>query len=287
MLVSIAFTPLTRLASRLLADSTTPTRFRSQVAAKADARYPAVAVAVAVLVLVPSLVFHLQPANHRMPPLADRDGSRVLAGLPPNSVLFIEDADWAFPPIYRQVVDRQRRDVTVVNLDSLGLDWYRDQLTRALKVTPPSSGAILDAAVTFIQAVRRGRPVYLDTSTMQLVQERLGYRVDGLVAALVSGKGPQPVSDLAGASADLQAIDRADGIDGHANLRFPNDPVLFFHERAHIELAKVYVLAHDTAGAVRELERGIAIYPDDPSAPGVLRFLQQGGKGADKIVLQM
>jgi hypothetical protein len=288
VLISIAFTPLTQAVSKVIAEWTTDRRFAAQAAGRAHALSPVVAAVIAALVLVPSLAFHYLPANHRTAPLAHRYGSRVLADLPPKSVLFILPADWAFPPIYRQVVDGQRPDVSVVSIDSISLSWYLLQLERELAMPLPDAKTPLDRAVALIAALRSaGRPVYLDTSAMQLLQQTVGYRAQGLVAEVVSGKGPQPIADRAAAAAELQTIDREDGVTDDRYLRFPNDPVLFFHQRGHIELAKAHLLAHDTPAALDELQRAVDIYPDDEKTAAVLLFMRQRGTGVEDIILHM
>src|SRR4029077_18928877 len=111
----------------------TPRRNRSGLAATIAAARPYMAAAIVALVLVPSLVFHYRYANHRMPPLADRYRTRVLGQLPPGAVLFVGGYEFGGPVRYRQVVDGDRPDVTVISADLLGRDWYREQLARELR----------------------------------------------------------------------------------------------------------------------------------------------------------
>ena len=286
VLVAIGFAPLCRAVSNMLADLMTPDRDGSRAAAKATALYPVVAITAALVVLGPSLLTHFSAANHRTPPLADRYGHRVLAGLPSHSVLVVYRADWAFPLIYRQIVAGERRDVAVINVDNFALGWYRQQTARSLGIRIHQSGPPLQRAIAAITELRKARPVYLDTSAMQLLQQNFGYRPRGLVGELLAGKGIQPGDDLAAASSRLRAIDREDGVSTRY-LRVPNDSVLFFHERGHIELAKEYVRKHNLSGTIAELQQAVRIYPDDPAARAVLQFIQQNPTGAESIILNM
>src|SRR5947207_2828306 len=187
VLISVAFTPVARAASNAVAEVTTRARYRSQVPAKAAAIYPVVVAVMVVVLLAPSLVFHYRTASHRMPPLADRYGSRLLEELPRNSVLFVFQPDFGFPVTYRQTVEGQRRDVSVAEL-SLGFAWYPDHLARELHMAIPATGSVEHRLVALIDELRRsGRPVFLDMWTTLLLQHQVGHQAHGLVAEVVSG----------------------------------------------------------------------------------------------------
>jgi hypothetical protein len=280
VLVAIGFTLAIRVTIELLAQR------RPQFASRRWV-VPALAGVLSVLVLTPSVVFHHAPANHRIPAFADDYGRRVLEKLPPNSVLVSYRSDWEFAITYRQLVKGQRRDVSTFNISSFGVRWYREQIAQRLGVKVPISGKPLDRAITVIQELRRSRPVFLEPGAMEILQEHIGYRLRGLVAPVTSGTGPQAVTDLARASAELQAIDRADGVTGHGHLGFLNDGMLFLRSRGHVELAKAYVLAHDLAGAIAELQRAVDIYPSDVPANKVLLFMQQRRPGAERVLLHI
>jgi hypothetical protein len=243
--------------------------------------------ALAVLVLVPSLVFHYEEANHRIPAFADDYGSRALEALPPNSVLVAYQSDWEFPISYRQIVKGERRDVATLNISSLSLGWYRDELHRRLGIVVPESGGLVAQTRAVLNTLRKTRPVYLDPGAMQVLHQQMGYRFDGFDGEVVDGTGPQPVSDLAAKSARVAAMDKADRVTGHHYVRFLNDGMLYLRARVHVELAKGYVLAKDNAGAVSEMERAYDIYPQDPAVAAVLPYLQQSGPAAYKLLLDI
>jgi hypothetical protein len=247
----------------------------------------AVTATIAVFAIVPSLVFHYTPANHRIAELVDDYTSRVLESLPPESVLIVHTSDMVFPYDYRQVVKDQRRDVAVVNLDNFGYPWYDAQTERRLGVDVPTEGGALERGLAVIETVRGRRPLYLDPGAMQVLQEHVGYRLEGLVGKVVGGTGPQPVANLAAASRMLDEIDRADDVVGHKYVRWLNNTMLFMRARVHVEVAKAYVLASDSAAATRELERAVAIYPDDDRMTKIMLFMQQRGTGAEDVIRHM
>jgi len=279
VLVAVGFTFATRAATQYL---------EQRDEARAHWIIPSVASALAVVVLVPSVAFHYVPANHRVPAIVDDYAARALDVLPPRSVLVVFANDSAFPFEYRQIVDGQRSDVTVINLQGFGYGWYQDQVQRELGVAVPHSGPILDSPITTMNEIRRTRPVYIDTGAMQVLQSRVAYRVDGFVGEVIGGTpGPHPVTALAAASAKLTADDTTDHVTGGSDLRFPNTSLLYLRARAHVELAKAYVLAHDSPGATRELQQAVAIYPGDDHTNKVLLFMEQHGTGAEDVILHM
>jgi hypothetical protein len=243
--------------------------------------------ALVVLVLVPSLVFHYEEANHRIPAFVDDYGSRVLEALPANSVLVAYRYDWELPMTYRQVVKGERRDVATFNLSSLSLGWYRDDMQRRFGIIVPKSGGLLAQTIAVVNALRKTRSVYLDPGAMQVLHQQIGYRFDGFDGEVVNGTGPQPVRDLAAKSARVAAMDEADHVIGNHYVRFLNDGMLYLRARVHVELAKDYVLAKDNAGAVSEMQRAYDIYPEDPAIAAVLPYLQQSGPAAYKLLLDI
>jgi len=250
---------------------------------------PAAAVALAAVVLVPSIVVHRKYANQRIPAYADDYGRRVFAVLPQNSVLLVWGEEFGFPLTYRQLVDHDRPDVSVVSVNSIGLDWARAQLARRFDL-----GSAFDAPteqqmiLNLVAAFRRTRPVFVDTNAMYALSGVLGYRAEGLVGEVVDGVGPHVIQD---ASAVSTALDRAatdDGMVGQPSNRLPYRTLFYFYERAHIELAKSYALQKDLPGAVHELQRAVAMFPHDASASTALARLQQpGGRDALSLVASL
>jgi Protein of unknown function (DUF2723) len=245
----------------------------------------AMAFVLAVVVLVPSIVVHHRYANQRVPAYADDYARRVFAALPRNSVLLVWGEEFGFPLIYRQLVDRDRTDVSVLSVNSIGLGWARAQLVRRFDL-----GSALDAPteqqmiLNLVAKFRQTRPVFVDTNAMYALSEVLGYRAEGLVGEVVAGVGPHVIPD---AGAVSTALDRAvidDGMVGQPSNRLPYRTVFYFYERAYIELAKSYALQKDLAGAERELQRAVAMFPHDSSPATTLARLQQPG-GRDALSL--
>jgi hypothetical protein len=115
-----------------------------------------------------------------------------------------------------------------------------------------------------VNLLRKNRPVFLDTGTMDFFRTELGYRADGLVGEVVDGTGPQTNSQTAELSQRLLQDDIADGRgSGPAHARFPSTNIQFLYARAHVELAKQYALRHDVAGIRTELDRATEDYPYD------------------------
>jgi hypothetical protein len=262
------------LLARTLFQPERPRRGRPQGAIRSDAR-TAILFVLGAIVLLPPLVVHYHVADHRGPALADRYGTSVLDALPAGAVLVGGGYEYVEPVLYRQIVHGQRPDVTVVSADLLALPWYREQVERALGPSwrPPAHATNSDTAIDLARTINKDRPVYLDTYAMQGLGSRIGYVADGLVGRVVDGTGPQRSADSRAASAALAAEDQAGGLDGTAHLQFPNYLLYYFHERAHIELAKQYALSNDTSGAINELRSALSIEPDDGVARGVYNLL--------------
>ena len=228
---------------------------------------------IAVLVVAPSVVVHHRYANHRIPPLADRYARRVFASLPQNSALLVWGLEYAAPMMYRQLVYGERRDVTVVMADAVGLAWYRTQLTRRLELGSTLSAAPLGTQVARLAATLRQRgPVFVDTMAMKQVGPHLAYRTRGLVGEVVDGTGPQVVEDAPAIEESLARADADDGLAGTKYLHFPNAFVYYFHERAYIELAKQYAVQDNLDAALVELEHALDVFPPDEATRGVLEL---------------
>jgi hypothetical protein len=242
------------------------------VASRSDGstRSSSVAVAVTILagaiVLVPSAVVHRAHADLRVAPYADEYGRRVLASLPAHAVLLVWDEDLAFPMEYRQLVERQRPDVTIIAANSLGIPWARTEVSQRSHLgnvleQPTVFDSVQALASTFLE---RHRPVYLDINAMLALHDYIGYETRGLVGEVVRGTtGAHTVKDPDAIAAELAHIDRVDGYEKESANRVPFDIAFALHERAHIELAKVYAMQRNRAGAVRELQRALGVAPQN------------------------
>jgi hypothetical protein len=229
----------------------------------APGRLEAAAIAAMVLaVVVPSVVVHYHHASHRIPPLADRYASRVFAALPRKSVLLAGGWEYGQPMVERQRLHGDRPDVTVVSIDSLAFEWYRDLLVERLGLDPALKQMTQENAVTrWVTALRKERPVYADTYAMLTGINQFGYEPDGLVGKVVDGTGPHTGSDTAAVADALRRTEDADNLIPQKYARFPNNAMYFFYERAHVELAKRWTLADDLDHAATELERALLFGP--------------------------
>ena len=244
--------------------------------------------ALAIVLLAPSLLVHYRQADHRMPPLADLYGRRVLAALPQDSVLLVGGYEFSEPMTYRQVVDGERRDVAIVSADLLGLTWYRDQLARRMRLGPPFDPAAqqsnTDATVQLAALLRASRPVYLDTFAMLLVGNRIGYRAEGFVGRVVDGTGAHEGGSEAARAVALRRADEDDGLTGRRLPDFPNQFVYSFHQRADIELAKQFLLRKDMSGVESELQAAHTLVPDDTPTKIALALLARNDPRANAYI---
>jgi hypothetical protein len=285
VLVALGTAPAIDRITDTIARSITPRRHHSRLPRTIDRVHPYVALGVAAAILVPSILVHYQYANHRMPPLADNYAKRVLAELPPHAVLVVGTFEFAGPMRYRQIVDRERPDVVIVSSDLLGLTWYREQVSRVLgKLQPgadPSNGS---ETIALVKQFRSTRPVFLDTITMYFLGSSIGYRAQGFVGAVVDGTGPHPAIGRGMTANDLDQADRADGLSSTRYLRFPNTFVYYFHQRAHIELAKQLLMRGDQRAVEGQLERAVALVPSDTPANIALKHLRDHDPKAAELI---
>jgi hypothetical protein len=231
---------------------------------------------------------HHRYADHRLPPLADRYGTQVLAMVPPHSALLVWAEEFSFPMLYRQVVDHDRPDVAIISPNSLPLGWYSDLLTRryhlgdALRPAPETT-----MLHRLIDKLGETRPVYLETAAMHDLQHVIGYRSEGLVGEVADGAGPHAGTNLAAMARRLDESDRAAGVTT-PQLRFANRAVNYAYERAHIELAKQYLLQQDLSAAVDQLGRAVHLFPDDQGTVQAYEFVQtHSGQDAESVILNL
>jgi hypothetical protein len=274
ILVALGTTELLQLATewarsqtaRPQGDPWTPGRIRAGIT-----------VVVVAALLVPSVVVHYQYANHREPPFVDRYAQRVLAELPPHAVLVVGGYGWALPILYRQIVDHERTDVTVVDGGTTTRAWYREQLSRRYDVGGAIRGDTdgYDPLVRLIKYWRTSRPVFLDTTGMAVLRDAVGYRAQGFIGEVVfdGSLRDHPGTGLDAIATQLDRADVEDGVTTQARSSFPNATIYLFHERAHVELAKEYFAEHRLDGVERELRSAVALYPSDPQAAAALRMV--------------
>jgi len=240
--------------------------------------------------IVPSLAAHYHDANHRIPPISDRYARRVLDALPPNSVFLTGAWEFSGPILNRQVLYHDRPDVTVVSADFIAFQWYREQLVHRLGLDPALVQSTSENAVTrMVTALRQTRPVYADPWATLFGDRLFAYQTQGLIARVVAGTGPKTGTDLAAAAANLGTEEVQDGMTGHKYDRFPNTHLYFFYERAHVELAKAYVLENNLDAAANELERALEFGAkgDNLIVDPAITAARQHQPGADQRILAL
>lgn len=95
--------------------------------------------AIGIAALAPLLMGAQNWNNHdRSNRFAARDfAANYLNSCAPNSIIFTQGDNDTYPLWYAQEVEGIRRDVRVVNLSLLGVDWYIDQLRRKVNDADP------------------------------------------------------------------------------------------------------------------------------------------------------
>jgi hypothetical protein len=288
VLVALGTEPAIEWASNGIARLTTSSRSQSRLTATVTRLSPFVAVGVVAVVLLPSVLVHHRYADHRMPPLADRYGARVLAELPRRAVLVVGAYELSQPMRYRQIVAGERPDVLVVSSDLLGLAWYRDQVSRALGAPlPHADGSNTGVAVALMKQLRSTRPVFVDTIAMYYLGSSIGYRAQGFVGEVVDGTGAHAAIGTGVTAADLDRADRADGLGSTRYNRFPNEFAYYFHQRAHIELAKQLWIAGDKSAVEQQLERALDLVPNDTNSHFALEHLRDHDPKIGDIILSL
>jgi hypothetical protein len=236
-----------------------------------------------VIVLAPSVLVHYAVADHRQAPYADRYGHRVLAELPRHAVLVVYQNDLTFPVVYRQTVFHDRPDVDLIVTTSLQLGWYREQVARTLHVPALLHTGPRERQVeTLIKELQRTRSVFVDATAM-ILYPSIHVRLRGLVGEVVQSRDDASIDRDALAN-ELIRADRADGIAGHHDVRFPNLIVEYVYARAHVRLAKQYAVAGQLGPATTELVRALDDAPFDSRTALVLRFARQRGEKPADVV---
>jgi hypothetical protein len=235
---------------------------------------PAVAGVLGILAVVPSVLVHREYADHRVPAFADRYGAEVLRTLPPDSALLVFGEEYAMPMVYRQVLAHERPDVAVIAVNSVGIDWAADQLSRRYDLgTALEANTVEQRVLNLVHVLQDRRPVFLDVMAMAALRDLIGYRTDGFVGEVVDGTGPQSTGQARAIATGLQRYD--DDLDlGRADYnRLPYRAAVYFSTRAHIELAKAYAAGGDVGAAIAEIETATRLFPDDHATLATLERL--------------
>lgn len=138
---------------------------------KAKVQMPVGAIASAAIVLVAPLLMGFQnfDDNDRRHHTGARDyASNFLESCAPNAIIFTYGDNDTYPLWYAQEVENIRRDVRVVNLSLIAVDWYINQLTRKVNESPPIKMTLEYADIRgtkrnqmFMDPYNNGRPMRL------------------------------------------------------------------------------------------------------------------------------
>jgi hypothetical protein len=243
------------------------------------------AVVLVAAVVLPSLITHRVQANHDIPPLADSYAAQVFDALPENAALIVYGEEYSMPMIYRQVVHGERPDVDVISANALGNEWTRDQLTKRLDLGDTLQPGPIEMNVqNLIAKLRETRPVYFDTTAMGSLRNFAGYHLDGLVAETSEGSGPQKLDDTDAMAETLERLDREGFVDTQAYNRNAYRNSYWFHELAHIQLAKAMMIDDDREGAIEQLQIAADMFEDDKEVRAVLEQVRNGSPDAFDLV---
>ncbi|MDP4712345.1 MAG: DUF2723 domain-containing protein [Saprospiraceae bacterium] len=124
---------------------------------------PASLVAIAVVMVAPLLMgFENFDDHSRREIKASRDyASNFLNSCAPNAIIFTYGDNDTYPLWYAQEVEGIRKDVRVINLSLIAVDWYIDQLRRKVNDSPPVKMSISEAAY---RGRNRNQVFYFDTN---------------------------------------------------------------------------------------------------------------------------
>ena len=86
---------------------------------------------------------------------------------------------------------------------------------------------------------------------------------------------------------DLDRADTAGGLGSSARLKFPNHYLDLFHERAHIELAKLFMKQGKRDDAIAQLRTAVTIDPYDAVTKAVIDLAQRNDPGAPNLIAQI
>jgi hypothetical protein len=260
-------------------------RVRSTVASRfsptSAERVTQIAFAVlAVLVVVSAVTLNRSIPAREVLPLADRYASAVLAELPPGSVLFVWNSERAQPLTYQQVVFGRRSDVTVIDTEALTSAWYREQASRRLGLSVPSTRQSLPSlaasVATVADALAKHRPVYLDINAAHALHQALSYRPIGLVAQYVPKGGSAAVVSPPELGAHVQHDITVAGIRDPAWSAWPNITVRDSYLAALFEVAKDYLAGGDVAAAERTYRIVLQVDPGNRQAKDNLTKVLSG-----------
>lgn len=129
---------------------------------------------------------------------SDRCASNILRSLPQNAVLITAEDYMFFGSMYRQLVEGDRPDVTVIAWGQLLNPGYRARLTARSGLTPEIPADKKVSITIALDAFAKGRSVFADPSQMNLIKTFPTYPYGILLRVLPVGtKLPDPRELLA------------------------------------------------------------------------------------------
>jgi Protein of unknown function (DUF2723) len=234
---------------------------------------------ICLVVLLPSLLSHGDVAARASEPFADRFAESVFSELPPDAVIFLFGAERTQPLVYKQVVEDERQDVTVVAADAVGLDWYREDLAARLgRELPPSGGTIEADAAQLIRRLSQGdRPVFMDLRTAQILHSELSFRPVGLLARPAAAESRLADKPLSRFEQRVRRAVVAAGLPDSNWIVWPSTYFLDVYTSALHEVARAYFRRRDPVGLRRALRYVLQIDPQNTLARRNLYILDTQG----------
>jgi len=110
----------------------------------------------------------------------------TLRSMPPDAIALVVSEDQCFGARYLQLVDGDRRDVTIVCWTLTTHDWYRERLARTGVTIAPSAGG--PASVAQAEALLAGgRPLVVDRAQPEILATLPSYPLGVLMRVLPRG----------------------------------------------------------------------------------------------------
>lgn len=201
------------------------------------------------------------PRLHRVHSSAVELGVRnTLRSIPPNAIAIVVSEDQCFGARYLQLVDGERRDVTVVCWMLTTRDWYRERLALMGVTIAPSFGG--PASVAQAEALlASGRPLVVDRAQPEILANLPSYPLGVLMRILPRGARVPNLGEIveinratyAAFSFDYPRPTRDDDFAAVAHLRYAG---------TWGRLARALDAAGDRDGATTAIELARQLAPD-------------------------
>lgn len=238
------------------------------------------AVVLGAAIVVPLVSSGRAVAERSSKPYADRYAASIFADVPHGAVLIVGGADLSQPLIYDQVVLHRRRDVLVVEADTLSYPWYREQLQRLVgRPLPPRIGSSVPDAARIARWLAGIRPTYLDPFTSEELKGIVPYRTLGLLAQVESAGQRVATVTPAEVQQNVLAAERTAGFPDPDWDVWPNSFIAdATYATAELRAARLYYQAHDLTDMRTALLDVLRIEPGQPAALTDLELLESEEK---------